>query len=298
MPTYKIKDYQKGYEEDLVRIGFTVARRWVWPYAFDLEDLLQVQTQPHFDPDTWLYCFYGSELVGYMFFQVESLGEGEASSARLDFPRMLPGHEKAAELLIAKAFEILAEKGVSRIVGRVTTMCPGDIALAEKSGFVITDWGHKVYYAYEMKQGKLMVPGHIVEEVDPERDLDSCAKLAVHWYGRSPAWCRSYLEDWHKTGLITHLGVREQGELIAGCLVGPNNVRPSTAAIFYIYTPDEHCLRPLLAKVVSKCVDYGTHDVIADLVNEHRQFEPVYQELGFKKVAEWAHCEKYLMQAR
>jgi hypothetical protein len=51
----------------------------------------------------------------------------------------------------------------------------------------------------------------------------------------------------------------------------------------------------MLAKVVNKCVDYGVQNVIADLINDHRQYEPVYQELGFKKVAEWARCAKDLI---
>ncbi len=62
------------------------------------------------------------------------------------------------------------------------------------------------------------------------------------------------------------------------CIAAANDVRPSTAAIYYIYAPDEHSLKPMLAKVV----------------NKHRQYESVYQQLGFKKVAEWARCEKAL----
>jgi len=50
----------------------------------------------------------------------------------------------------------------------------------------------------------------------------------------------------------------------------------------------------MLARVVDRCVERGIHNVIADLVNEHRQYEPVYQELGFKKAADWARCEKAL----
>jgi hypothetical protein len=50
----------------------------------------------------------------------------------------------------------------------------------------------------------------------------------------------------------------------------------------------------MLVQVVNRCVDYGAQDLIADLVGEHRPYEPVYQELGFKKAAEWAQCEKIL----
>ena len=294
MDKYVIKDYQKGFEQDQVRIGLEVSRNWIWPYAYHLEDLLKIHAQPDFDPGTRHYCFLDDEMVGYIVSSVILSGDGAICTANMDFPRMLPGHEQAARLLIEKAFETLREKGVSRVVGRVTTMCPADLHLAEKTGFSISDWGYKVYYSYEMEWGKLTIPGDAAGEIDPEKDLDECAEMAAKWYKRPPEWCRSHLEEWHEAGLITHLGVRAQGRMIAACLAGPNDVRPSTGAIFYIYAPDENSLRPMLVKVVDKCVEYGLHNVIADLINEHRRFEPVYQEVGFRKVAEWARCEKVL----
>jgi len=294
MQKYVIKDYHKGFEQDQVRIGLEVAQNWIWPYAYHLEDLLKIHAQPDFDPDTRHYCFLDGKMVGYMFSLVTPLGDGAISTANLDFPRMISGHEQAAELLMKRAFETLIKKGVSRVIGRVTTMCPSDIRLAEKVGFSISDWGYKVYYSYEMGWGKLNIPADIAEEVDPKKDLNECAEIAAKWYKRPPEWCRSRLVEWHETGVITHVGVREQGRMTAACLTAPNDVRPSTAAIFYIYAPDEHSLKPMLEKVVNKCVDYGVHNVIADLINEHRQYEPVYQELGFKKVAKWARCEKDL----
>jgi L-amino acid N-acyltransferase YncA len=294
MRKYVIKDYQKGYEPDQVRIGVQVARNWIWPYAYDLEGLLKVHAQPDFDPDTRHYCFLGDEMVGYMFSVVAPPGDDDVTSATLDFPRMMPGHEGAAELLMERAFETLRKRGVSRVVGRVTTMCPGDIRFAETAGFSIRDWGYKVYYSYEMAWGALSIPVDSAQEVDREADLDECAQLAARWYKRPPEWCRSLLEEWHEAGVITHVGVREGGTLIAACMAAPNEVRPSTAAIYYIYTPDERSLTPMLAKVVNACVDYGVHNLIADLIYEHRQYEPVYQALGFKKVADWARCERVL----
>jgi hypothetical protein len=50
----------------------------------------------------------------------------------------------------------------------------------------------------------------------------------------------------------------------------------------------------MLARVLNQCIEFRVGNVIADLYNEHRQFEPVYQKLGFIKVAEWARCEKEL----
>jgi hypothetical protein len=295
MQKYVIKGYQEGFEPGQARISIEVARSWIWPYAYDLDDLLKAHARPDFDPDTLVYCFLGEEMVGCMFFDVTQAGDGDVSTAIVDFPRMIPGHEQAAELLVEKAIETLKVKGVARVTGRVTTMCPDDIRLAEKTGFFISEWGYKVYYSYEMGWGKLNIPGDGAEEIDPEVDLDECARIAAHWYNRPLGWCRTRLQEWHQMGIIAHLGVRERGSLIAGCLAAPNVLRPSTAALYYIYTPDAYSLKPMLAKAVNKCVDYGTHNIIADLISEHRQYEPVYQELGFKKVAEWAHCEKNLL---
>jgi hypothetical protein len=233
-------------------------------------------------------------MVGYLISLITKSSEDRILTANLDFPRMIPGHEEASELLIERAFETLKKRGVSRIQGRVTTMCPGDIRLAEKSGFSIRDWGYKVYYAYETEWGKLSFPEHLAQEIDPKKDLEACADIASKWYQRPPEWCYSLLKEWHEEGVIIHLGVRKEGKLIAACMAAPNDIRPSTAAIYYIYSPDEDSLQPMLIKVVNKCVDAGVYNVIADLVNEHRHFEPVYRKMGFKKVAEWARCEKIL----
>jgi hypothetical protein len=296
MQNYVIKDYQQGVESDQARIGIEVAKNWIWPFAYDLEDLLKIHAQPEFDPDTRHYCFLGDEMVGYMVSQINPAKEGEpASAAQLDFPRMLPGHEQAAGMLMERAMETLTRKGVSRVVGRVSSMCPEDIRLAEKVGFSVRDWGYKVYYSYEMREGKLNVYDDSAEEIDPRISLNECARIAARWYKRPPEWCHSHLQEWHQSGnIISHLGVREKGKIVASCMTAPNVLRPSTAAIYYIYTPDENHLYPMLARVVSKCIDFGVDNVIADLINDHRQYEPIYQKLCFKKVAEWARCEKSL----
>jgi hypothetical protein len=294
MPHYIIKSYQKGFERDQARIGIEAARNWIWPYAYHEEDLVRIHAQSDFDPDTRHYCFLDDEMVGYMFSSISPPGERGVINALLDFPRMVAGHEGAAEILVSKAIETLKGKGVSQITGHITTMCPGDIDLAQKMGFSISDWGFKVYYAYEMAWGKLAVNDAAAVNIDPSKDLPACAHIAAHWYQRPAEWCLTRLEAWHAEGLIAHLGIRKQENLVASCLVAPNDVRDTTAAIYYIYTPDAQSLEPMLAKVVSSCITYGCHDVIADLINAHRQYEPVYKEIGFKKAAEWARCTKTL----
>jgi len=294
MHNYMIKNYQKGFEQGQASIGISVARNWRWPFAYDLDDLLKICSQPDFDPETHHYCFIGDEMVGYVVSQITSSAGDRGSIANLELPRVLPGHQQAAELLLEWAIETLKRKGVSCVVGRLTTMCPGDIRLAEKMGFSIREWGYKVYYSYEMKLGRLNILTDVAEEIDPADDLDDCANFAAIWYKRPVDWCRNRLQEWHERGVIAHLGVRTSGKLMAACLVAPNDLQPSIAADYYIYTPDEHRLKTLLASAVAKCIDRGVHNLIADLINEHRQYEPVYEDLGFKKVADWARFEKIL----
>lgn len=293
MTHYVIRNYHKGFEQGQARIGIEVARGWIWPYAYDEQDLLQIAARPDFDPDTRHYCFLGDEMVGYMFCLVGEPAQG-GRSASLDFPRMLPGHEQAAALLMKCAFETLREKGVSRVTARVTSMAPGDVHLAEQMGFSLRDWGYKVYYSYEMDRGSLSLPGEAAGEIDPAADLEECARIASRWYHRPAEECLSLLREWHARGVITHSAVRDAGRIVAACMAAPNVLRPSTAAIYYIYTPDESSLRPLLARVVARCLEHGVQNVIADLIGGHRAYEPVYRELGFRKVAEWAQCEKAL----
>lgn len=292
MKKYILRAYQKGFEQDQARIGIEVARSWIWPYAYDQDDLLKAHSRPDFDPDSCHYCFLGDEMVGYLVSTIAAPGEDGATVASLDFPRMLAGHEQAAKILIEKAFDSFIQKGVNLVESRVSTMCPSDIRLAEETGFSIYDWGYKVYYAYEMGWGKIDIPAQGVDEIDPEKDLDDCARLASLWYKRSEEWCRDLLREWHQAGIITHLGVREQRKLVASCMTAPNVLRSSTAANYYIYTPNEHDLMAMLAQAVNKCIEFGVQDLIADLINDHRQYEPVYQALGFRKVAEWARCRK------
>jgi hypothetical protein len=292
MQKYVIKNFQKGFERDQARIGVEIARTWVWPYAYDLEDLLKICGQPDFDPDTHHYCFLNDKMVGYMFSTILPVGNDGVVTANMEFPRILVGNEDAAGLLMNRAFENLINKGVSRVVGRVSDMCPGEIQLAEENGYSLEDRGYKIYYSYEMAWGKLNLSDPAIMEIDLSKDLEDCAKLASLWYKRPADWCQSRIKDMHKAGIITQIAKRKNGKLTASCLAARNPIRPATAAIYYIYTPYASTLKPMLAKVVDRCIDHGVQNVIADLIYEHRQFESVYEELGFKKVAEWTRCEK------
>jgi hypothetical protein len=291
MSSYTVKSYQPGFEYAQTEIGRKVCQDWVWPFAYDLDDLVKMTSRPEFDPSTRLYCLAGDEVVGYLFFDIAA--EGETPSANLEFPRMLPGHEEGASLLMERALAVIQQKGIHQITGRVSTMAPHEITLAEEFGFAIKDWGFKLYYSYEMAQGKLEDDDRQASEIDPETGLEAAAAVAAYWYNRPTAWCLNLLREWQDSGMvITHQGVWQENRLVAACMAAPNLIRPATAANYYIYAPDAATLRPLLCAAINRCVDHGCRNLIADLVNEHRPYESLYQELGFHKTVEWGRVEK------
>lgn len=299
MEDYTIRDYERGFEPDQARIGIEVATPWVWPFAYTADELLRIHSSPDFDPGTRHYSFCGDRMVGYTFWIPLPAEEGGVTRAYLDFPRVLPGHERAAEVLVRRSVEAMKERGISTVESRVTTMWEGNVELAESTGFSISQrdgWGYKVYYAYDLARGKLRIPRGEAFGIDPARDLDDCARLAAIWYRRPEVWCRRHLEEWDASGeVLAHLAIREAGEMVAACLVARNPLRSETlAGMMYIYAPEARHLGPLLARAIDASIGKGIRTLLADLINEHRRFEEEYQALGFAKVAEWARCERAL----
>ncbi|MFX0094084.1 MAG: hypothetical protein ACFFBD_20265, partial [Candidatus Hodarchaeota archaeon] len=128
--SYTIKSYEPGFEEEQAKIGLEVAKNWVWPFYYSLQDLKNLYSQPNFDPETVLYCFQDNKMVGYALARIGKqegvIGPGvdreEGIGASLDYPRVLPGHDEVADLLMQKVITTLKAKAVKFIQMRVTTM--------------------------------------------------------------------------------------------------------------------------------------------------------------------------------
>lgn len=298
MKKYSIKSYQKGLDEEQARIGFEVADRWLWPLAHDEQDLKRIHTQPNFDPETSWYCFDGSKMVGFISMSVPLPDSADSPKAVLFLPRSLPGYEQASDLLIEHSLEVLLKRGVRKVEIQVSTMFKNSAALLESWGFSSSqdrDWGYKIYYSYNMQQGELGVDAANVSEVSTSEEYDESAELATIWYRKPRDWCKNLLDEWHATGeVITHPFIRKNGKMVASCMAAPNNVHKDTAAMYFVYTKDAEYLPPLLARVVSSCIQKECKTLIADLINEHRGYEEVYRSLAFAKSADWAVYEKEL----
>jgi hypothetical protein len=298
MKKYSIKPYEQGFDKEQARIGFEVANLWLWPLAYDEQDLKRIHTQPDFDPETSWYCFEGNKMVGFISMSLPSPEAADKSRAVLFIPRYLPGYEKTSDLLIEKSLEVLRKRDVRRVEIQISTMFKNSAAWLEGWGFTPSQdrgWGYKIYYSYNMQQGELSVGTENVHEVNTSAEYDESAELAAHWYKMPKDWCKNLLAEWHATGeVITHSFIRYNEKMVATCMAAPNNVRKDTAAMYFVYVKEAEFLPPLLSRVVHGCIQSGCKTLIVDLINEQRNYEDIYRSLGFTKSAEWAVYEKEL----
>ena len=118
MSDYVVKEFESGTEEELVIVGLEVASKWVWPYQHSLEGFKNIISRPDFDPKLLLSCYEDGKIVGYVLGGIgkKSLIRPDLKEdcvyARVYYPRVLPGHEKATDLLMEKIIEALKKKGV------------------------------------------------------------------------------------------------------------------------------------------------------------------------------------------
>ena len=107
MTSYTVRSYQPGDELAQAQIGFEVSKDWIWPFAYDLEDLTAMVHRPDFDAGSRLYCLAEGKVIGYLFFD-EKPAE-PVPTANLEFPRVLPGHATAADRLMEHALSLAAQ---------------------------------------------------------------------------------------------------------------------------------------------------------------------------------------------
>lgn len=299
MPNYRIRSYRRGDEMDHVEIDRRVASTWLWPFGYSLDELRNVIEHPDFDPNLQLYCFDQGEMVAHTFARVSEPDEDGKRRAWLGYPRALPGHEPAIELLLRNALDRLRERKVDIAETRASTMWPESFALMKALGYRETadrPRGYKKYVVYDLGRGTLPKTSAPVEDLDLGRDLDEAARLASVWYHGSPDAARERLETFAEDeDTVAQLVLRRRGEIVGVCAVAANYLqREALAAVFYIYARDAQALRALMAEAVDRCLDAGFETLLVDLIYEHRHFEPTYLDLGFRQAAEWSLYENPL----
>ena len=299
MPNYQIRSYRRGDEVEHVEIDQRVVSTWLWPFGYSMDELREVIEHPDFDPNLQLYCFADGEMVAHTFARVGDLDEDGKRRAWLWFPRALPGHEAAVELLLRNALDRLRERKVDIAETRASTMWPESFALMKSLGYRETadrPRGYKKYMVYDLGQGPLPSTHVSAEDLDLDQDADEASRLAAIWYHSSPGAARRQLEAIAADeNTVAQLVVRRRGEIVAACAVAANYLqRESLAAVFHIYARDAQALRVLMSSAVDRCIQAGFETLLVDLIYEHRHLEPTYLDLGFRQAAEWSCYENLL----
>ncbi|MHA2363359.1 MAG: hypothetical protein ACXAC7_05340 [Candidatus Hodarchaeales archaeon] len=301
MSDYLFKSYQIGFEVDHYRIGMELSKlNPIWPYFHTFEELKK-EIGEDFDPETVLYCLSNDQIVGFTFFDITSSNEEGVVKAWLTYPKVLPGHEEAIPLFIHHAIDVMKKKGVNIVRTRASTMWENSFEIIEQCGFKEHEEykrGIKVYSVYNLDKGPLNVAVDSTVEVGEcttEEEFDQCAEIATHWYNKPKDWVKNHLKEvFTPEFTIAHLFIKEDNKVQSACIIAPNEFVKTIAAFYYIYSPNELYLKPLVARAISICIEKGYKTLVVDLIRKHRGFEEFYAELGFKKEAEFGYYEKEL----
>jgi len=304
MSEYEIRHYEPGMEEELGRIGIEVASKWVWPYQHSLEGFKNICSQPDYDPSLLLSCFKDGKIVGYI---MARIGEGslirpdlkeDCVYARIFYPRVLPGHENATDLLMEKIIEALKKKNVELIRTRVSSMREGSIKYIEKWGFTQNKAypvGYKLYYNYELSKGKLDRTTKDMLEFDKERDLKECINWVANFFIVSEEQAEKYILDISsREDLVSHLVIREDDKLAGYCYACPNSLNDKIIASFYIDAINDNYFNQLIIQTMNASIERNADFFLIDLVYGVLKYEDAVKSLGLTKVATWGIFEKSL----
>ncbi|MHA1441883.1 MAG: hypothetical protein ACTSPK_08490 [Candidatus Heimdallarchaeota archaeon] len=304
MSEYTIKAYEPGFEVEQEKIGIEVASKWNWPFQYMLPTLKEMYSKEDFDPETVQFCFEGKKMVGYVMARIGVqegvVGPGlvvdEGLAASLDYPRVLPEHEEAAELLMEKIVAALEAKGVKLIQTRVTTMRENSVQLARKFGFKPHNdfpLGYKLYYEYDLNKGFIAYCTENVKAFNLERDIDTCSEKVAKFFKITEDNAKILIKEIDTNEeLISHLVIRNNGDMFGYSYTLPNDVRKDVVALYYIEATTEDYLRELIVQSVNRAIMKDGKTFIIDVVNELLLYEFLYKELGFTKVAKWGIFEK------
>ncbi len=251
MSDYELKNFQKGFEEDQARVGIKVASNWIFAHQTPADRLKEVYSQPNFDPETRHYCFKGKEMVGFLTTRILEEEEGKPKKASLVFPSVLPGHEKATELLYEKAVEILKNKGVEVVETYASALCGNQVDLANKYGFKYVKDVENLLFTLKVSNIDEKEDTSKIRKFDKEKDLEAWIKLVKKYDEADDERIKRIVEELGEDeNSIAHLVIEEDGKIVGTTLVWRNPINTSSANLAHTYFTDVKYLKQLTAKAV------------------------------------------------
>ncbi|MCY3410172.1 MAG: hypothetical protein INQ03_00915 [Candidatus Heimdallarchaeota archaeon] len=301
----RFDSYKLGYEREQVQIAEEVQKTWPWPHYYSEEVFRRRYSHDDFDPDFNLYCFYETEMIGFIN-AMEIKLDNQPSYAYLDFPYINPKLENREEIdriLFEKMIEILKDKGFNTVETAATTFMRNRYALAIERGFSEIEGeelGAKMYLNYKISQKSIGSYKENIRDYDPKTDLDLCARErekfvnTVHkvsiftWEKKSLEEIRSDIQKMDNKRIFANLVIIHNDELKSHCTAVLNRYNPDICAIGYLYAKDEYYFKEVLARLSEICEDNKVGNLLIDLMGNNLRFEHCCLNLGFQKVESWA----------
>jgi len=302
MTEYRVHHYDPKKAEEIVNVSTKAAEIWSWPYYHTLASLENMSSKPDFDDSLLLFCTKGEEVIGYILAEIGSKFLGSKLSvdknqfARITYPCTLPGHERAADLLLDAIIENLRKKGVTLVRTRTSTMIPNSFDHLKLKGYNESDafpLGFKLYYHYQSSKGKLNYPTPNILPFNEQRDLEDCTKWVARFFYMPEENAKSHiLRTNSREDLVSHLVIRANNELVGYCFAYPNRIVKKIHATYYIEATNEDYFTQLLTKCANNSIDTKADTFIVDLIESLLQYEESVISLGFDKAATWCVFER------
>ncbi len=290
------KHYEKGFEIEQERINITVAKNWAYPRVIPVDQLRETYYKDDFDPQTVLYCFDDNKgMIGFVTSQILEK-ENEIKRARLSFPFVLPGYDKAIEMLFERIIEVLRDKNV-QIVHSSFGLWGGSNEWAEK-------WGYKrideigVLYGLDINSTTFNEEAEDVTPFDPETDLDDCVKIFVTEYKLPEDDVKNFTKYiFTNEDTLAYCVFREKSEIVATGAIMRNQIVSTIGLLSAVHDKGINYLRKLLSKLIIVAKNQGIEQVLMFFTHLHPD-DPViekYTTLGFTFLGSNVNYEKKII---
>jgi hypothetical protein len=294
MGDYKIKHYQKGFEDEQARVGMEVAKSFEIPHQTPAERLRERYSQDDFDPETRLYAFKGDKVIGFLTSRVLEEGEDNIKTASLTPPTVLSEHKKAEELLFNKAIDILKNKGVEKIQSNFGAITKQNADDAKK-------WGYKFvrdvvfYYKVNLDVVDTSISFENLFDFNFDAHQEQCAKIIAEEYGQDIEWANNLFERIKNESSdivrVTKV-IEEDGQVKAFTGIVQNQIEPTIANMYVIYAADQKYMKQLLSFYAKFCKEKKYSRLQCGFTEETDILLAKYKPIKFELIGKAAQFEK------
>lgn len=284
MEEYTLKNYQKGFEDDQAKVGIEVAQSWKYAHQTSADRLKEIYSLPEFDPETRHYCFEKDKMVGFLTSKVIEPKEDGKRRASLVFPSVLPGYEKAADLLIEKAFETLKKKDVEVVETYVSAISGNNYDLAKKWDYKHIQDIDNIVFILNGWEIKADLDTSKIRKFDHEKDFDKWLSLVKEYDGLTDEQTEQLVKELknEQDNIVAHLVIEEDEEIVGTTMIFRNEIKPSTANLAYTYVTNAEYLKMLATKVKEIGVKKDIDMFFIWLFRGRLKLRKYFDELNFK----------------